>query len=66
MKTPNLETDATVLTLTYPVGDYNSEMEIRAVKDGLMIDEYNVIPWVWIEAMREKIFSVKSPAQHRK
>ena len=40
--------DEAVLAFTYPMGEYNAEMEIKAVEDGLMIDEYNVMPWDWI------------------
>lgn len=65
MKTTESKADATVLTLTYPVGEYNAEMEIRAVKDGLMIDDYNVIPWEWIQAVHQKVHPEEAPAQYR-
>jgi hypothetical protein len=62
------QADATVLMLTHPVGEYNAEMEIKAVEDGLMIDEYNVIPWDWILAARQKVHPApeKSISQCRK
>jgi hypothetical protein len=44
--------DATNWTLTYPAGDRNSQMDIEATSDGLVIDG-DVLPWDEIEdAMR--------------
>jgi hypothetical protein len=44
--------DSTNWTLTYPAGDRNSQMDIEATSDGLVIDG-DVLPWDEIEdAMR--------------
>jgi hypothetical protein len=32
-----------------PEGDYNREIVIKATDDGLVIDDYIVISWEWIQ-----------------
>jgi aromatic ring hydroxylase len=38
-----------------PEGEYNTPMEAEAKEDGLMIDEYVLIPWEWIDAARLRL-----------
>jgi hypothetical protein len=44
--------DSTNWTLTYPAGDRNSQMDIEATLDGLLIDG-DLLPWDEINAARK-------------
>jgi hypothetical protein len=49
MKTTNLETDAKTYRSSYAAeGGYNAVMEIKAIEQGLEIDEHTILPWDWI------------------
>lgn len=41
-------------TATYPDGEYNSTLEVVAEEDGLRIDDFILIPWEYIDLVREK------------
>jgi hypothetical protein len=44
-----LTTDETTYRAGYAAeGGYNAEMEIKATKSGLEIDEHTTVPWDWI------------------
>ncbi len=44
-------------------GEYDREIEIEAIPDGLRIDDVLIIPWEWIERARSLL--VRCPASVR-
>ena len=36
------------LTVSIPEGEFNREIEVDARPDGIVVDEYAVIPWEWL------------------
>lgn len=44
-------------------GHFGSEMEVVAVKEGLELDGYSVIPWEWIDSVRQVVSPSTESAQ---
>lgn len=38
----------TLFVGSIPEGDYNRDVEAKAVSDGIVIDDYMLIPWGWV------------------